>query len=223
MKIEGHRVGHITVRYKKGERRSLYGEDILFGITPVYAVDRVSFGSYMDLKYPLVRTETTDMTRQAEGLTVTLEKIEFRKGLTLCFFRMINEREDGKSAQIRETPGASFRDKAVQADLDEYIMDMDAAGTPSLRVEVMTWNNTTSGVAMTYLTYRLSVPENTIKSTGSLLGNTDPDQLRLVGAVALEEIEGEGELKIQLPVEVLLEEKQTQTVPFEFTYTVRGK
>ena len=55
---------------------------------------------YMDRKYPVIRTQVTDEVREAEGLTVTLEKIEFRKGLTLCFFRIINEREDGRSARI---------------------------------------------------------------------------------------------------------------------------
>ena len=175
---------------------------------------------YMDRKYPVIRTQVTDEVREAEGLTVTLEKIEFRKGLTLCFFRIINEREDGRSARIRETPTASFREEALQVDTNEWIAEMDTAKTPSLRVEIERWTNASVGTGMTYYVYRMAVPESTIESMGALFGFGDTEGMRMAGAVAMEGIEGEGELRIQLSVELLKEESDIQTVPFEFVLTL---
>ena len=198
MKIEGHRIGHYTIRYTKDQQK-LPNVTRKYDKLPAYEVDKVSYGSYIALAHPLIRTKELDTTQVNGNVSVTLQKAEYREGLILCFFTLKNNAGGEKTAYMNLTKiTASFSGQALQVNTDEWQTEMTASGIQHFLVDNL---NGYSSFAF----YRSVAPGDKIS-----------------GALPVEGTQGNGELKIHM--DVFMKEEETQeTLPFDFTCFVQGK
>ena len=197
VRIEGHPVGHFTIRYSKSQQTNS-SVTRKYNKLPAYEADKVSSGTYLEVAYPYQLTKVALVSTQAEGFTLTLDKIQFREGMTLCFLRIKNQRTDGKAALLRMLPGAIFKGQPLLVDSDEWEMAMRLSNIEQLRVEP---NRQYSSLAF----YRTVKPGE-----------------EAYGALAMDAIQGEGELELEFPVE-LQPGDEKETVELKLVYPVQGR
>ena len=189
-------MGHYTIRYDKSQQTNS-SVTRKYNKLPAYEADKVSSGTYLDVAYPYQQTKIVQISTKAEGFTLTLEKIQFREGLTLCFLRIKNQRTDGKAALLRMVPGAIFQGQPLLVDSDEWEMAMRLSSIEQLRVEPSKY----SSLAF----YRTVKPGE-----------------EAAGALAMDAIQGEGELELEFPVE-LQPGDEKETVELKLVYPMQWR
>ena len=197
VRIEGHPVGHYTIRYAKSQQTN---SSVItkYNKLSAYEADKVSSGTYLEVAYPYQLTKVAYVSTQAEGFTLTLEKIQFREGMTLCFLRIKNQRTDGKTALLRMVPGAIFKGQPLLVDSDDWEMAMRLSSIEQLRVE-----------------------SNRQHSSFAFYRTVNPGE-EAYGALAMDAIQGEGELELEFPVE-LQPGDENETVELRLVYPVQWR
>ena len=198
MKIEGHRIGHNTIRYTKAEQK-LPNVVKKCDKLPVYEVDKVSYGSYIALAHPLLRTMELNKTQTNGNVSVTLQEVEYREGLILCFFSLDNNAGNDKTACMNRTEiTASFSGQALQVNTYDWQAELTASSIQHLLLDNLNGHGS-------FAFYRRAEPGNGIS-----------------GVLPVEGTQGNGELKIHMDVFMQGEEIQ-ETLPFDFTCYVQKK
>lgn len=174
----------------------------------MYEADGITYGTLADIRYPLLGTTVYgEVVYAAEGLTLIPEKIEQREGFALCWLRLQNRRTDGRSICVEVAPSATFCGKGVEIDGRERMTEMILSKIPLFCYSAgsHTCSNLYITISYVYPSFRSAAPGE-----------------ELWGVVVLDEVEGAGELELQMTVKALSGQSVQKTIDVQIVCDLPG-